>query len=105
MAVRMGICTNIGKCSMADRGVKQEVPVGELFLCRECKANLTTAPGSGTSGKGWVVPFVALALLALIGYGAYRFLRRPQVPDPNNVSPASSRPWPRASWRARARET
>jgi phosphate transport system substrate-binding protein len=96
MATRIGICTNIGNCTLADRGEKTSIPVGGVFVCPECQRDLAPVGEREVTPGG--APRLAAALgflllLGLLGGGAWYFLRgRSKAPEPAPQAASSGAP-------------
>lgn len=74
-----GICTNKGKCHMADERVRQEVPINKPFVCSnpDCGKPLmkVAPPKEKNNGKIWLIVgivviagAIAWGLIALLGH-------------------------------------
>jgi phosphate transport system substrate-binding protein len=100
MASQVGICTNVGNCTLADRGERISIPIGGLFLCPECQRELSPV-GGGTATAGprprvLVLAMVALLLLAGLG-GAFWFLFQKRAPAESATAPSVPPPGAPAS--------
>ena len=84
MAEKKGICKNVVNCTLAD---KEEVQIVDdmNFVCSECNAPLEEVPKDGdddpNKNKRKLIVLIA-AVVAIIGVGAYFFLKGGTEPPP-----------------------
>lgn len=79
MSNRIGLCTNVGQCTKADRMERISVPAGSSFVCPECARELQEL-GAGKSGQaGKIAGCAAAGLLvaALLGGAYWMFFGKP----------------------------
>jgi len=70
MALRRGVCTNVGKCSVADAHGYVDLPIKAAFRCLWCKAPLTEiARPKEFPTEAVVTGGLILVLLLVIGLG------------------------------------
>ncbi len=70
MAYGYGRCTNFDYCSIADARKDVAAPMGEGFVCPECRKPLRVPAGVGRSGL-MVTAALGVVLIAAAGAGAY----------------------------------
>ena len=92
MPSQVGLCTNVGNCTLADRGERISIPIGGLFVCPECQRELSplgSPTAAGPQPRILIVALMALLLLSAIG-GAFWLLFRGRNAQENATAPAAA---------------
>ena len=80
LTVRQGRCINFRNCSKADAKEVQEVNLGDDFICSNCGSDLQEIPIP--PGVPWGLITVIVAVVTVLGFGAYMLFFWPPPPPP-----------------------